>query len=302
VTIDVAGYLRRLGLDPESFRRPGVAELHALHRAHAERVPYECLWIWFGQDTTVEPAESVRRILRGRGGYCYHLNGAFSELLRALGYRVTRHVGGVQGNADLPAGANANHLVLTVSGLPAEAAPDGRWLVDLGLGDALHEPLPLAPGEYRQGPFRYRLRPSEAEPGGWRFDHDPRGSFLGMDFRAEAADMSAFEDQHRHLSTSPESGFVQVAVVQRRDAGGADILRGLVLSRVGEAGTRTVLDDRDDYFAVLADVFGLTLDDVGPAGRDALWERLTASHAHFLSRQNSLPSGSSSVAQSGRSA
>jgi N-hydroxyarylamine O-acetyltransferase len=302
VTIDVSGYLRRLGLDPGAFSEPGVAELHALQRAHAERVPYEGLWIWLGQDTTIEPSESVGRILRGRGGYCYHLNGAFSTLLHALGYRVTRHVGGVQGNASLPAGASANHLVLTVSGLPSEAAPDGRWLVDLGLGDALHEPLPLVPGEYRQGPFRYRLRPSEVEPGGWRFDHDARGSFLGMDFRAEATGMSAFEAQHRHLSTSPDSGFVQVAVVQRRDAGGADNLRGLVLARVGDADTRTVLDDRRDYFTALADVFGLTLDDVTAAGRDALWERLVASHTHFLSRQNSLPSGSSSVVHSGRSA
>jgi arylamine N-acetyltransferase len=279
VTIDVPGYLRRLGLPMQA---PSVAGLHALHRAHAERVPYECLEIWLGRPTTVEPAESVRRILRGRGGYCYHLNGAFSALLRALGYRVTRHVGGAQISADRPPGATGNHLVLTVSGLPSEAAPDGHWLVDLGMGDGLHEPLPLTPGEHRQGPFRYRLRPSEAEPGGWRFDHDPRGSFVGMDFRAEAAEMSAFAGMHRHLSTSPESAFVRVATVQRRDAGGVDIVRGLVLTRVGEAESRTVLDDRRDYFAVLADVFGLTLEDVTPAERDALWRRVTVAHEEWV--------------------
>ena len=39
------------------------------------------LWIWLGEKATVDPDESVRRILRGRGGYCYHLNGAFSALL-----------------------------------------------------------------------------------------------------------------------------------------------------------------------------------------------------------------------------
>ncbi|MEV6488990.1 arylamine N-acetyltransferase [Actinoplanes sp. NPDC051633] len=289
MTVDVPAYLRRLGLSAQS---PSVEALHALHRAHAERVPYECLWIWLGQRRTVEPAESVAFVLRGRGGYCYHLNGAFSELLRALGYSVTRHVGGVQGSAELPAGVTANHLVLTVSGLPSEASPEGRWFVDLGLGDALHEPLPLVPGEYEQGPFRYRLRPSEVEPGGWRFDHDARGSFLGMDFRASPAEMSAFADQHKFLSTSPDSGFVRVATVQRRDATGVDSLRGLVLTRVGDADTRTVLEDRRDYFTALADVFGLTLDDVPPAGRDAFWERLAASHAQFLSRQNSLPSGS----------
>jgi N-hydroxyarylamine O-acetyltransferase len=281
-SIDVPGYLRRLGLAGTAGRRPSVAALRELHRAHAERVPYECLEIWLGRPTTVDPAESVHRILRGRGGYCYHLNGAFSALLHALGYQVTRHIGGVQGSAGRPAGANANHLALTVSGLPAPEAPGGRWLVDLGMGDGLHEPLPLVPGDYGQGPFRYVLRPSEAEPGGWRFDHDPRGAFLGMDFLSEAADMSAFAAQHRHLSTSPESGFVRVATVQRRDAAGADILRGLVLTRVGNANTRTLLTDRRDYFTALADVFGLTLDDVTPAARDALWHRLAAAHERWL--------------------
>jgi N-hydroxyarylamine O-acetyltransferase len=284
-SIDVPGYLQRLGLR-RTGRSPSVAALHALHRAHAERVPYECLEIWLGRPTTVDPAESVRRILRGRGGYCYHLNGAFSLLLHSLGYRVTRHIGGVQGTADHPAGAHGNHLALTVSGLPSPAAPDGGWLVDLGMGDGLHEPLPLAQGDYRQGPFRYGLRPSEAEPGGWRFDHDPRGAFLGMDFRSEAAEMSAFAQQHRHLSTSPESGFVRVATVQRRDATGSDILRGLVLARVGEASTHTVLADQRDYFAALADVFGLTLDDVTPAERAAFWRRLATAHEQWLSRQS----------------
>jgi N-hydroxyarylamine O-acetyltransferase len=46
-----------------------------------------------------------------------------------------------------------NHLVLTVRGLPADTNPGGVWYVDAGLGDALHEPIPLIAGEYRQGPF-----------------------------------------------------------------------------------------------------------------------------------------------------
>jgi N-hydroxyarylamine O-acetyltransferase len=80
----------------------------------------------------VDPLESAARILRGRGGYCCHLNGAFAELLHALGCRVRRHVGGVQGNPERPAGATGNHLVLRVSGLPSPDSPDGRRLVDLG--------------------------------------------------------------------------------------------------------------------------------------------------------------------------
>ncbi|GLW07513.1 arylamine N-acetyltransferase [Microtetraspora sp. NBRC 13810] len=287
--MDVAGYLRRLGLGRLAGQEASVEGLHALHRAHAERVPYECLEIWLGRPTTVDPTESARRIVLGGGGYCFHLNGAFSLLLSALGYEVTRHVGGVQGSAAAAAGANADHLVITVSGLPAPQSPEGRWLVDLGMGDGLHDPLPLVAGVYEQGPFTFGLRPSEAVPGGWRFDHDGRGSFLGMDFRSEPTGMSAFAGQHARLTTSPDSGFVRVATVARRDATGADMLRGLVLTRVGElAGTRT-LEEPEDYFTALADVFGLTLSDVGHDERGDLWRRLVAAHQHWLTTRAAGP-------------
>ncbi|MFI1990432.1 arylamine N-acetyltransferase [Actinoplanes sp. NPDC020271] len=283
--MNVDGYLRRLGLTALAGQEPSVDGLHALHTAHAERVPYECLEIWLGRPTTIETGDSVRRIVAGRGGYCYHLNGAFSALLAALGYRVTRHVGGVQGNDSQPAEINANHLVLTVSGLPSADAPDGSWLVDLGMGDGLHAPLPLVTGDYQQGPFRYTLRPSVVEPGAWRFDHDPAGSFLGMDFRSTAADMAAFEAQHRHLSTSPESGFVRVATAARRDPTGVDIVRTLILTRVGSEPRRVELTSRGDYFTAMADVFGLTFTDVSAAERDALWSRLAGAHEEWLARQ-----------------
>jgi arylamine N-acetyltransferase len=278
---DISGYLRRLGIKDLSGP-PTVGSLRRLQVAHVERVPYECLEIALGRPTTVDPLESARRIIGGRGGYCFHLNGAFSLLLRHLGYQVTRHVGGVQGTSEGSAGADGNHLVLTVSGLPSEECPDGVWFVDAGLGDALHEPLPLVEGDYRQGPFTYGLRPSEAEPGGWRFDHDPRGSFFGMDFRAEAAEMSAFEAMHTHLSTSPDSGFVRITTAQRRDASGVDALRGLVLSRVGSNERTVTLETPDDYFEALADVFGLTLAEVNAAERAGLWDRLWSSHERWV--------------------
>ncbi len=99
-----------------------------------------------------------------------------------------------------------------------------------------------------------------------------------MDFGPEPVEMSAFAEMHKHLSTSPDSGFVQVTTVQWRDATGADVLRGLVLTRVGNREDRLTVETSDDYFALLADVFGLTLDDVAPAERAALRDRLVAAH------------------------
>ncbi|TML11858.1 MAG: hypothetical protein E6G39_12815 [Actinobacteria bacterium] len=77
VRIDVGlrdAYLRRLGLEAEP---PSVDALQRLHRRQVELIPYETLWMQSGERWGVDPVDSVARIaLHGRGGYCYHLNGA----------------------------------------------------------------------------------------------------------------------------------------------------------------------------------------------------------------------------------
>ena len=279
----IGGYLRRLGVDHPSA--PSVTALRTLHRMHVEGVPYEALDIQLQRPTSLDPFVSARRIVRDhRGGYCYHLNGAFSVLLRALGYTVMWHRAGVQNRSDpvAPGAEWANHLTLTVHGLNSDDCPSGVWLVDVGLGDALHDPLPLHPGSYRQGPFSYRLHRSGCEPGGWRFDHDPAGSFAGMDFRLQPATVSAFTERHRYLSTSPDSGFVRTCCVQRRDATGVDVLRGCVLGRTGSHNHRRTLDTQAEWFEALADVFDLPLPDIGPHARRSLWNRVRRAHEAWL--------------------
>ena len=169
-----------------------------------------------------------------------------------------------------PVGATGSHLALTVKGLPTDENPDGGWLVDAGLGNGIHEPLPLVPGTYRQGPLAYELRRSSAEPGGWRLEQDPRMSWVGMDFRPTRATQDDFAERHEWLSTAPESPFVRWFTVQRRDEHGVDAVIDSVLHHFPD-GVQTRLDTRDDWLAVLHDRFGIALD---AEERDALWARV----------------------------
>ncbi len=268
--VDVPAYLARLGLEHEP---PSLGALFRLHAAHVERVPYEDFEVQLGRVTSLDPAVSFSRIAAGRGGYCYHLNGAFSALLRELGYQVTRHPGGAQMPGD-PAGIHLNHLPLTVSGL-AET-PETSWFVDVGLGDGIHEPLPLLEGEYKQGPLVFGMRASEVTPGGWRFDHDPQGSFVGMDFAPEAAVMPDFAEKHVELSTSADSGFVRTLVLQRRDAEGVDSLRALTLSRL--PGDKTVLESPALWWTAIEDVFGVPRGGFTGEEQDRLWRQAVSQH------------------------
>jgi N-hydroxyarylamine O-acetyltransferase len=269
-------YLERLGLERES---PSAEALARIHRAHVERVPYETLWIHLGERWTVDPAAALDRIARRqRGGYCFHLNGALSELLRDLGYEVVRHVGGVHGPGGPSEAEMGNHLVLTVRGLPTGDNPGGTWYVDAGLGDALYEPLPLLPGEYRTGPWRLVLEETPAGIGDWHLTHDPGGGFAGMSWRSAPAGMDAFATKHEWLSTSPESGFVRVMTAQRRDATGVDVVRGLTLRRIGAGASEGTLSSIDEWSDALRELFGLDLAVLAPRDRDALWGRVRTAH------------------------
>lgn len=273
--LDVAAYLDRLGVTVSG--PPTAQQLAALHRAHVSRVAYETLEIQLGRPTTVDPYESAARIIGGRGGYCYHLNGAFSALLHALGYDVTWHVGGVYRHAADAPGPNANHLVLTVR---VEGA---GYFVDTGLGNALFEPIALRSGPVHSGPYRFALVPSPLSAGGWRFVHDPQLiSFGGMDFAAAAANPADFAERHLELSTSPSSKFVQISTVQRRTGNGVDSLKGCTLWRFdGYERTERLLTTADDWFATLDSVFGMPLADVSAEERAKLWQRLWSAHLEW---------------------
>ena len=278
-----ATYLARLGVEAGP---PSVESMYRLVRRHAERVPYETMWIQSGELWGIDPDESARRIaLGGRGGYCYHLNGALGLLLHSLGYDVRGHVGGVQVSAEPEPDSIGNHLVLTVAGLPSPSNSEGAWYVDTGLGDALHEPLPLAPGIYEQGPFRLGLeRIGDIE---WYLTHDPAGGFSGMGWTTAPARQADFEERHRWLSTSPESGFVQVPMAERRDATGVDVVRGLVLARIGtDAFTAEPLTSKHEWFDLLADVFDLRFEASPPGSRDRLWDTVLAAHRRWEAAGN----------------
>lgn len=277
-----AAYLARLGVGAEP---PSVAGLRLLTQRQVERVPYETLWIHAGEAWDIDPHGSATRIaLHNRGGYCFHMNGALGLLLSSLGYAVRGHVGGVHGPEGSDAGEMGNHLVLTVDQLPNETNPGGVWYVDAGLGDALHDPLPLVAGIHDQPPFRLSLEPVD---GGWHLTHDPGGGFAGMTWTSRQASMADFEAKHRWLSTAPDSGFVQVAMAERRDATGVDVIRGLIVSRIG-AGSHVAepVTVRTEWFEVLADLFDLRFDTSTAEARDRLWTTVLTAHRRWEATQN----------------
>ena len=275
----LAAYLARLGVEAEE---PSVDALARIHRAHVERVPYETFWIHLGERWGIEPTSSMERIARTtRGGYCFQLNGALAGLLTALGYEVTLHVAGVHGDAG-PAAAMGNHAAVVVHSLPTELNPGGRWYVDAGLGDVLHEPLPLQAWRGSDAHASYELAPVSDGVGHWRLDARSAGGVAAVTVDARPTAIGAFRARHLFNATSGESSFARTVTAQRRHATGTDVLRGCVLTRRdGTLVSSDTFTSCATWLAALDDVFGMRLDVDRPA-LDDLWARVQASHEEWL--------------------
>jgi arylamine N-acetyltransferase len=269
----VAGYLSRLGLRERPA--PTVATLTELHRRHLDAIPYENLAIMLGRPDSTDPGQTLARLAAGgNAGYCFHHNGAFELVLRDLGFAVERRFGHVWNKPEDREVPELNHLVLLVT-------VDSRlWWPDLGLGDALRDPVEVIDGEIRQGPFRYEISGASAQ--GWTFRHDPAaGSFGNVDVRPSSPTPGEVAASHLMLSTPPDGRFTRVLVVQRRDDTGTGVLRGIRLQRIGDQPFTRDLTAYDDWRAALE---SLRVSLAGVSGDElrSLHARMLAAHQEWL--------------------
>lgn len=276
-------YLRRLGFDA----RPAVSvdSLRALHRAHVERIPYDNLSIQLDRPDDV-PGSAARAADGGRIGYCFQQNSAFETLLTDLGFAISRRHGHVWTAPGDQLDDALNHLILVASGLVSDENPGGHWWVDVGLGDAFAEPLPLVRGEHVDDGFRYEIgagygaqaagRPTG--PAAWTFVHDPTGAFSGIVATSRPSDPTAVDEAHVRLSTSPDSSFRKVLVVQRREGPVSLTLRGCLLHEVtADSSVTTELTSYAEWRAAF-DRLALSVADVTEDEWQDLWTRTRASH------------------------
>ena len=277
----IAGYLRRVGIEG----RPGATyeTLVALHHAHLDTLPYGNLSIMLAASGAIEaphsvdPVETLERVAAGGDtGYCFHNNGVFSLVLEELGFDVRRRAG--QMLETTGASGTLDHLALELRGLPTDANPEGRWVVDVGYGDGFRDPLPLVDGHFRQSGSVYRLvRVGES---GWTFHHDPHGSFHGSLVRGEVT-QEAVEAAHRRLATPPEGDFTRKLVVQRRDETGSDTLRSIRHTRTGVGASTRELRDFEEWRSALTAI-GLTLAGVEEQALRDLHQRQSADYDDWL--------------------
>jgi len=110
-----------------------------------------CWAVVLGRRIACDEDAFIRKIVaQRRGGFCYELNGAFAELLRAIGFKATLLSARVP-REDGSDGPEFDHLALSVD-------LHEPWLADVGFGDSFLEPLQLRSGaEQSQDGWTYRV-------------------------------------------------------------------------------------------------------------------------------------------------
>lgn len=285
-TTDVEGYLDRLGL---TERPPATLEgLRTVHRAHVARIPYDNLSIMLGRPDPVDPAAAVSRaVAGGRVGYCFQQNGAFEWLLTQLGFSVSRRHGHVWNRAEDELGTSLNHLVLVVSGLPADDNPGGHWWADAGLGEGFAEPLPLVRGDHEVAGWSFGIgagygsqaagRPTG--PAAWTYRHLPGGVLSGIVVTSRDHSGAAIDAAHGALSLGEESPFRRLVVAQRIVGPEQRTVRGLVHQVLTPTGReQRDLTSYDDWRGALVDDLLLPVADVTGEEWRATWDRSLAAH------------------------
>lgn len=263
--------LRRIGA--ERPQEPTGRALRELQLRHLRTVPFENLSIHLGEEILLEEEWLLDKVTgRGRGGFCYELNGLFGALLAALGYEVELLAARVyddEGRLGVP----YDHLALRVRTVEGDT-----WLADVGFGAHSHHPL------------RYAERAEQHDPGGvFRVVEAGRDAAGVRGGSAAAGDLDVVRDgrpQYRLETrprvlgdfaagawwhrTSPLSHFTRSLVCSRvTEDGGRITLSGRVLRTTGGEGRRETreLETDEEVLAVYRERFGIELDRV-PAVRN----------------------------------
>jgi N-hydroxyarylamine O-acetyltransferase len=228
-------------------------------------VSFENINVQLRRPLTLDVEEIYEKIVeRRRGGWCYELNGLMAWALREIGFDVMRMSAGVM-RESLGDQQLGNHLCLLVR-------LERPYVVDVGFGSSLLEPLALEHGSRDDAPYRVAL--AELDDAYWRFTEQEQGTPFSFDFKPVPADESLLAAKCLYQQTSAASPFVQNLVAKRRVADAYLTLRGRVFTSSSVRGNqRTVLNSAEEVVACLRERFDLDVPD-----SVSLWPAICARH------------------------
>lgn len=193
-------YLSRIGADKFDISA-NLETLDFLQKQHLLKIPFENLDIHWKKPIVLDTDRFYQKIVeRKRGGFCYELNGLFSELLAEIGFKnkiISARVAFGEGDFS----NEYDHLAILTE------INDEKFLVDVGFGDFSAAPLKVVldiEQNVSNGTFLIEkfdeeyFKVSKKDGGVWKSEYI---------FKDLERDLAEFTDMCEFHQTSPESHF-----------------------------------------------------------------------------------------------
>ncbi|MFD1395356.1 arylamine N-acetyltransferase [Kroppenstedtia eburnea] len=249
--MNVSAYLRRIGLS--AVDHPDRQFLSRLQENHLLHIPFENLDISLHRPIRLSLPRVYEKVVeRGRGGFCYELNGLFHWLLRECGFHTTLISARVR-EADGSFGPEFDHLAVLV-------LLETPYVVDVGFGDCCRHPLPLTGDEVEDISGRYRVA-SKTDGEGYALQKKTEGHWVTeYRFTTLPYELQAFTSMCQHHQTSPASTFTQKKMCTiATDDGRITLTQDfLTITRDGKKQKHPVTSDRQFHDELLR-YFGIKL-------------------------------------------
>lgn len=246
-------YLDRIKI--AHIEEPSYSFLAKLQCQHLLTVPFENIDILQGKEIVLDEGCIYEKIVvRGRGGFCYELNGLFSWLLRELGFSVSMISGRVYNPIDDRFTPEFDHMVLLVH-------LNRTYLIDVGFGDTFRKPIAMPDGEIEDISGRYRIHPPHLDQDVYLLQKHAE-----IEWRAEYSfttyprKMSDFAKMCVFNQTSPDSHFTQRTVCTIATEYGRVTLSGSYLTITEDQGMRKIpVASPEEYKRMLFEHLGIEL-------------------------------------------
>ena len=246
-------YLSRIGISGKTLSA-NLETLRLLQRHHLLHVPFENLDIHWKRPIILDTGRFYKKIVgKGRGGFCYELNGLFNELLRDIGFH-TRLVSARVFSGEKGYGPEYDHaaIIVTIGEL--------EFLADVGFGDFTAEPLRLVADieqHDRESNFAIRraefgvLEVTKKIDGGWipQYCFEPFGR-----------DLSEFTEMCDFQQYSLESHFKKGKVCSLLTENGRKTLtdKSFIVTVNGQK-TETPVGSDEEFDQILEREFGIAI-------------------------------------------
>jgi N-hydroxyarylamine O-acetyltransferase len=219
--MNIEKYLQRIVIENAETKR-NLETLKFLQKQNLLNIPFENLDIHWQRPIFLDNERFFQKVVeRGRGGFCYELNGLFYKFLEELGYK-SKIVSARVSNGKGDFGAEYDHLAILTK------IEEEEYLVDVGFGDFTAEPLKFELNieqEDKNGIYRITkyneeyFEVAKKEVGVWYSEYI---------FKDKIRDLTEFAEMCNFHQTSPESHFT----------------KGKVCSLMTETGRKTLTDKK----------------------------------------------------------